>query len=136
MKNWTTIPGTEVVATLSCWKHYVISHRSDFTVSYRPPNQHHHVGTYPTLEKAKEEAEKHYENLKIPMTLKVGDQFPVKVGNAYLDERCFVWIAIGGDDPNGVYVCNGVTGTLDKYKITVDEVDEAALAEFVKGMDD
>jgi hypothetical protein len=40
--------------------HYVISHRTgDHTVSYRPPGQHHHVGSYKTERDAKAAAQQH-----------------------------------------------------------------------------
>lgn len=60
MIEWQFIEGSKKQAALSCWKHYVISHRPEcYTVSYRPPNEHHHVGQYPTLEEAKLQAEDH-----------------------------------------------------------------------------
>jgi len=40
--------------------HYVISHRTDdHTVSYRPPGEHHHVGSYKTEAEAKVAATQH-----------------------------------------------------------------------------
>jgi hypothetical protein len=57
---WVEIPGDDINATLSVSGDYVISHRTDaFNASYRPPHQHHHVGTRTTLEEAKQLAESH-----------------------------------------------------------------------------
>lgn len=49
------VPGIQ--ADLSYAGDYVISHRREqFTVSFRPPGQHHHVGTFKTLALAKRAA--------------------------------------------------------------------------------
>ena len=46
---------------------YVISHRSeDHTVSYRPPGQHHHVGSYASEQDAKAAAQAHSDTGKAP----------------------------------------------------------------------
>jgi hypothetical protein len=49
------IPGVQ--AALSYADDYVISHRTEeYNVSYRPPGQHRHVGTFKTLPAAKRAA--------------------------------------------------------------------------------
>lgn len=58
--GWEYSPGSRIQAPLSSRWHYVISHRPDeFTLSYRPPNEHHHVGTFKTLQEAKDAAAEH-----------------------------------------------------------------------------
>jgi len=57
---WEQIDGDEIQADLSVAGDYVISHRvKRYTVSYRPEGEHVHVGTYPSLRRAKVEAQKH-----------------------------------------------------------------------------
>lgn len=59
-ERWKRNPGSKIQAPLSYKGHYVISHReNEHTVSYRPPGQHHHVGTYKTEEEAKKAADAH-----------------------------------------------------------------------------
>lgn len=54
-----------VQAPVSFAKHYAVSHRpGEHTVSYRPPGQHHHVGTYKTKAAALRAAEKHHKARK------------------------------------------------------------------------
>lgn len=61
---WEEIEGSKDCAPLSCSGHYVISHRFEWhTVSYRPPGQRHHVGSYATPELATDAAEEHYADL-------------------------------------------------------------------------
>lgn len=62
-ETWKYHEGSEIQAPLSSWGDYVISHRSYHTVSYRPPGQHHHVGTFDTAEEAKRAACEHASNL-------------------------------------------------------------------------
>lgn len=58
--KWEELPGSSIQAPLSCSGHYVISHRiREFTVSFRPPREHHHVGTFNNLRAAKKAAEAH-----------------------------------------------------------------------------
>ncbi len=72
--TWTRRPGTirggrAISAPISYGDthHYVISHRPDeHTVSYRPPGQHHHVGTYKTAREAKAAAEQHAKTGEAP----------------------------------------------------------------------
>ena len=61
--SWKKEPGSAVQAPIShggSAHDYVISHRPDqHTVSYRPPGQHHHVGSYTTERAAKAAASQH-----------------------------------------------------------------------------
>ncbi|HSX22545.1 MAG TPA: hypothetical protein VLE97_07215 [Gaiellaceae bacterium] len=64
--RWKREPGSKNQAPLSHGHgvrpphDYVISHRpEDHTVSYRPPGQHHHVGSYKSERDAKAAAEEH-----------------------------------------------------------------------------
>lgn len=62
--EWEYIPGSNIQAPLSVSGDYVISHRSQqYTVSYRPPNTHVHIGTGRFLAEACELAEQHKESL-------------------------------------------------------------------------
>jgi len=65
--KWESDPGIPgVQAPLSFAKDYVISHRhKNFNVSFRPPGQHHHVGTYMTLAAAKRAAYEHDKTGKV-----------------------------------------------------------------------
>lgn len=53
--KWKSDPGMPgIQAPLSFGGDFVISHRpQNFTVSYRPPGEHHHVGSFGTLRQAK-----------------------------------------------------------------------------------
>lgn len=56
--EWKEHKGSKIQAALSVLGDYVISHRpNNYNVSFRPPNQHKHIGSYPTLAKAKEVVE-------------------------------------------------------------------------------
>lgn len=61
--KWKREPGSRIQAPISHGgraHHYVISHRpEEHTVSYRPPGEHHHVGSYRTERDAKAAADQH-----------------------------------------------------------------------------
>jgi hypothetical protein len=58
--HWNRIAGDGGSADLSRAGPYVISHRpSEHTVSYRPPGEHSHIGTFATEAEAKSAAERH-----------------------------------------------------------------------------
>ncbi len=59
-KRRSGTPGISAPISYGEKHHYVISHRpEDHTVSYRPPGEHHHVGSYSTERAAKAAAEQH-----------------------------------------------------------------------------
>ncbi|CAK9251228.1 unnamed protein product [Sphagnum jensenii] len=58
--NWKFIKGDRISAHLSVYGHYVISHRpAEFIICYRPPYEHHNLGTFKTFEEAQAVGEKH-----------------------------------------------------------------------------
>lgn len=71
--EWKFIQANSNTAPLSVAGPYVISHRWNivptqgyetrkvlyFTLSYRPPNEHHHIDNFDTLESAKDAAQNH-----------------------------------------------------------------------------
>lgn len=62
--RWKRYAGSEIQAPLICAGDYVISCRpQQYTVSYRPPGQHHHVGTFVDENAAKLEACIHHRRL-------------------------------------------------------------------------
>jgi hypothetical protein len=68
--KWKREPGSRVQAPISHGgkaHHYVISHRpEEHTVSYRPPGQHHHVGSYRSERDAKAAAQAHADTGSAP----------------------------------------------------------------------
>jgi len=68
--KWKREPGSSIQAPISHGgdrHHYVISHRpEDHTVSFRPPGEHHHVGSYRTERAAKVAAQQHAETGAAP----------------------------------------------------------------------
>ena len=58
--KWKLRKGTKICCPLSFVGNYVISHRPGlYTISYRPPGHHIHVGTRNNLKAAKQLAELH-----------------------------------------------------------------------------
>ncbi len=58
--HWEYREADKHTSALSYWKDYVISHRpGNFTLSFRPPDTHKHLGNFPSLEEAKRVAEEH-----------------------------------------------------------------------------
>jgi hypothetical protein len=75
--DWQFIPANSNTAPLSVAGPYVISHRWNivptredetrkvwyFPLSYRPPNEHHHIDNFNTLDEAKQAAQNHADKL-------------------------------------------------------------------------
>lgn len=58
--KWRSRRGDKIMTPLSYLGDYTISHRPrDFTLSFRPTGEHHHVGSYPSLARAKAAAVSH-----------------------------------------------------------------------------
>lgn len=59
--RWRHVPQSDVCAALEIAGDYVISHRpASFTLSYRPAGQHVALGTFISLEIAKNQAKNHH----------------------------------------------------------------------------
>lgn len=85
------IPGVQ--APLSFAGHYTISHRAgEHNVSYRPPGEHHHVGTYKSAAIARAAASFHHRLLKTHTAAKLSRDYHIaRVGSRF--EKHSGWIA-------------------------------------------